>query len=47
MNDYVWEVFSSARSGYSGVRAGFYDDWFKSVQDGLKKMKEAGVTLEM
>ncbi|WP_082856600.1 cell surface protein, partial [Clostridium ljungdahlii] len=44
LNDYVWEVFSSARSGYSGVRAGFYDDWFKSVQDGLKKMKEAGVT---
>ncbi|OAA84561.1 Ig-like domain-containing protein [Clostridium ljungdahlii] len=44
LNDYVWEVFSSARSGYSGVRAGFYDGWFKSVQDGLKKMKEAGVT---
>lgn len=43
LNDYVWEVFSSARSGYTGVRKGFYDDWFKNIQAGLKKMKEAGV----
>ncbi|AZV57193.1 cell surface protein [Clostridium sp. AWRP] len=44
LNDYVWEVFSSARSGYTGVRKGFYDDWFKSIQTGLQKMKDAGIT---
>ncbi|AZV57194.1 cell surface protein [Clostridium sp. AWRP] len=43
LNDYVWEVFSSARSGYTGVRKGFYDDWFKNIQNGLEKMKEAGI----
>ncbi len=40
----VWEVFSSARSGYKGVRSGYYDDWFKSVQNGLKKMKSEEIT---
>ncbi|AZV57203.1 cell surface protein [Clostridium sp. AWRP] len=44
LDDYVWEVFSSARSGYKGVRKGFYDDWFKNIQNGLEKMKEAGIT---
>ncbi|EET88176.1 hypothetical protein CcarbDRAFT_1412 [Clostridium carboxidivorans P7] len=44
LNDYVWEVFSSARSGYTGVRAGFYDDWFKMIQNGLQKMKDKGIT---
>lgn len=43
LNDYVWEIFSSARSGYT-VRDGFYDDWFKSVQTGLQKMKAEGIT---
>ncbi|MBI6871875.1 cell surface protein [Clostridium aciditolerans] len=42
----VWGVFSAARSGYKGVRQGYYDDWFKSVRDGLKKMKAAGITVQ-
>lgn len=44
MVSYSWEVFSSARSGYTGVRAGFYDDWFKGLQKGLQEMKDAGIT---
>ncbi len=39
----LWEVYSSARFGYKGMKQGYYDDWFKSVQDGLKKMKEEGI----
>lgn len=41
--NYAWEVFSTARSGWTGVREGFYDDWFKSIQDGLQKMKDEGI----
>ncbi|QXE17564.1 Ig-like domain-containing protein [Clostridium sp. 001] len=43
-SDEDWGIFSSARSGYKGIRAGYYDDWFKSIQTGLQKMKDAGVT---
>lgn len=39
----IWQVFSAARFGYSGVRAGYYDDWFQSVQTGLQAMKDAGI----
>ncbi|OBR91256.1 hypothetical protein CLRAG_31980 [Clostridium ragsdalei P11] len=42
-SDSDWGVFSSARSGYSGIKPGFYDDWFKSIQTGLQKMKDAGI----
>ncbi|HWQ40467.1 MAG TPA: hypothetical protein VN456_00335 [Desulfosporosinus sp.] len=35
--------FSSARSGYAGVRSGYYDEWFQSLQTGLQRMKEAGI----
>lgn len=42
----TWGIFSAARSVYKGVREGYYDEWFKSVQDGLKKMKAAGVTVQ-
>ncbi|HWQ40464.1 MAG TPA: Ig-like domain-containing protein [Desulfosporosinus sp.] len=38
-----WEVFSAVRSGYTGVRPEYYDDWFQSVQTGLQTMKEAGI----
>lgn len=41
-----WGIFSAARSGYKGIREGYYDEWFKNVQDGLKKMKAAGITME-
>ncbi|OBR91257.1 hypothetical protein CLRAG_31990 [Clostridium ragsdalei P11] len=44
--DEDWGIFSSARSGYTGIRAGYYDDWFKSIQTGLQKMKEAGITAQ-
>ncbi|NMM63543.1 cell surface protein [Clostridium sp. P21] len=39
----LWEVYSSARSGYKGMKDGYYDEWFKSVQDGLKEMKKEGI----
>ena len=39
----AWGIFSSARSGYAGVRPGYYDEWFQSVQTGLQRMKEAGI----
>ena len=44
----LWEVYSSARSGYKGMKDGYYDEWFKdewfkSVQNGLKEMKKEGI----
>lgn len=40
LNDDDWDVFSSARSGYTGIRSGYYDDWFKGIQDELQRMKK-------
>ncbi|WP_411678819.1 Ig-like domain-containing protein [Clostridium thailandense] len=42
-SDADWGVFSAARSGYTGIPSGFYDDWFKSIQTGLEKMSKAGI----
>lgn len=42
----TWGIFSAARAGYKGIREGYYDEWFKNVQDGLKKMKASGVIVE-
>lgn len=39
----TWGIFSAARSGYTGVRPGYYDEWFQSIQTGLQRMKEAGI----
>ena len=44
--DNAWYIFSAARSGYTGVRSGYYDDWFKSIQDGLQRMEKAGITAQ-
>jgi hypothetical protein len=46
LNNYTWEVFSSARSGYAGVREGYYDDWIAAVKDELKRMKEADIVIQ-
>lgn len=43
LNDDDWDVFSSARSGYTGIRSGYYDDWFKGIQDELQRMKNAKI----
>ncbi|MBV7275201.1 Ig-like domain-containing protein [Clostridiaceae bacterium UIB06] len=45
-SDADWGVFSAARSGYTGIPSGFYDDWFKSIQTGLQNMKAAGITVQ-
>ncbi|QXE17570.1 Ig-like domain-containing protein [Clostridium sp. 001] len=43
LNDDDWNVFSSARSGYTGIRSGYYDDWFKGIQGELQRMKDAKI----
>lgn len=45
LNDYDWNVFSSARSGYK-VRDGYYDDWFAAVKDELKRMEKQGINVQ-
>ena len=45
LNDYDWDVFSSARSGYK-VRDGYYNDWFTAVKDELKRMEKQGINVQ-